>query len=62
MRKFYPKLKSYSLANLCREFEIPLHNHHRALDDAKAAAALLKLINVKREAKTQSPQYLARSY
>ncbi|MDA8707889.1 exonuclease domain-containing protein [Hellea sp.] len=48
MRKLYPGYKSYSLKNLCREFEIDLTSHHRALCDAKAAAELLKLINVKR--------------
>lgn len=48
MRKFYPGRKSYSLANLCRDFGIPLDNHHRALCDAKAAAELLVLVNEKR--------------
>jgi len=48
MRKLYPGYKSYSLKNLCREFEIDLTSHHRALCDAKAAAELLKLVNLKR--------------
>jgi len=48
MRKYYPGLASYSLANLCREFNIPLTNHHRALCDAKAATELLFLVNEKR--------------
>ena len=48
MRKLYPGYKSYSLKNLCREFDIDLTTHHRALCDAKAAAELLKLINVRR--------------
>ncbi len=48
MRKLYPGYKSYSLKNLCREFEIDLKSHHRALCDAKAAAELLKLINIRR--------------
>lgn len=48
MRKLYPGYRSYSLKNLCREFEIDLTSHHRALCDAKAAAELLKLVNVKR--------------
>jgi len=48
MRKLYPGYKSYSLKNLCREFEIDLASHHRALCDAKAAAELLKLVNVRR--------------
>lgn len=48
MRKLYPGYRSYSLKNLCREFEIDLKSHHRALCDAKAAAELLKLVNHKR--------------
>jgi len=48
MRKLYPGYRSYSLKNLCREFEIDLTSHHRALCDAKAAAELLKLVNHKR--------------
>ena len=48
MRKLYPGHASYSLKNLCREFEIDLKSHHRALCDAKAAAQLLFLINKKR--------------
>ena len=48
MRQYYPGLKSYSLANLCREFSIDLNGHHRALVDAKAATELLFLLNDKR--------------
>ena len=48
MRKLYPGYKSYSLKNLCREFEIDLTSHHRALCDAQAAAELLKLVNIRR--------------
>ncbi|WP_298912587.1 exonuclease domain-containing protein [uncultured Algimonas sp.] len=50
MRRLYPGHRSYSLKNLCREFEIDLKQHHRALCDAKAAAELLKLVNEKRMA------------
>ena len=49
MRKLYPGHRSYSLGNLCRDFDIPLKQHHRALCDAEAAAELLLLINEKRE-------------
>jgi len=49
MRRYYPGLASYSLGNLCTEFEIKLTNHHRALDDATATVELLKLINAKRQ-------------
>ncbi len=48
MRRHYPGLPSYSLKNLCREMGVRLDNHHRALDDAKAAAELLKLVNLRR--------------
>lgn len=48
MRRLYPGHKSYSLKNLCRDFGIPLTQHHRALCDAQAAAQLLRLINEKR--------------
>jgi len=48
MRKLYPGHKSYSLNNLCRDLDIDLKSHHRALCDAKAAAELLHLINAKR--------------
>ena len=50
MRRLYPGHKSYSLAALCREYAIPLKQHHRALCDAEAAAELLLLVNEKRQA------------
>ena len=49
MRRLYPGRRSYSLASLCRGFDIPLQQHHRALCDAEAAAELLLLINEKRQ-------------
>lgn len=48
MRRLYPGHRSYSLASLCRAYDIPLRQHHRALCDAEAAAELLLLINEKR--------------
>jgi len=48
MRRYYPGQASYGLANLCRAFDIELVNHHRALADARAAAALLNLVKGKR--------------
>jgi DNA polymerase-3 subunit epsilon len=48
MRKLYPGQRSYSLGSLCRSFDIPLKQHHRALCDAEAAAELLLLVNEKR--------------
>lgn len=53
MRKHYPGQDSYSLGHLCERYNIPLINHHRAMDDAKAAAALLSMINRKREDNAQ---------
>ena len=43
-RKAFPGLKSYSLGKLVEHFDIDLKNHHRALDDARATAHLLTLI------------------
>ena len=48
MRRHYPGLASYSLANLTQAYGIRLENHHRALDDARAAAELLLLVNARR--------------
>lgn len=55
MRRWYPGHASYSLANLCRQYAIPLEQHHRALADARAAAHLLNLINEKRLADQMGP-------
>jgi DNA polymerase-3 subunit epsilon len=51
MRQHYKGLKSYSLANLTRHFDIKMERHHRALSDAIAASELLKLVN---QARTQT--------
>jgi DNA polymerase-3 subunit epsilon len=48
MRRLYPGHRSYSLASLCAEYDIPLKRHHRALCDAEAAAELLLLVNERR--------------
>lgn len=40
-RQTFKGLNSYSLGALCKHFNISLQNHHRALDDAEAAAQLL---------------------
>ncbi len=50
MRKHYPGHASYGLAALCQTYGIGLENHHRALDDARAAAQLLRMVNEKRMA------------
>ncbi len=43
-RKAFPGLKSYSLGNLIRHFDIKVSARHRALDDAMATTELLKNI------------------
>ncbi len=43
-RKVFPGLPSYSLGKLVQHFDIDLKNHHRALDDARATAHLLGLV------------------
>lgn len=48
MRKYFPGLESYGLANLTAHFEVPLVNHHRAMCDAEATAKLFLIINQKR--------------
>jgi DNA polymerase-3 subunit epsilon len=48
MRKLYPGHGSYSLAALCRRYDIALQQHHRAMCDAEAAAELLLLVNERR--------------
>ncbi len=53
MRRLYPGHGSYSLANLCQVFDIPLRQHHRALCDAEAAAELLFLVNEARLEQTR---------
>ncbi|WP_394193559.1 exonuclease domain-containing protein [Pseudoalteromonas atlantica] len=53
-RKAFPGLKSYSLGNLSKHFELALTNHHRALADATATAELLLLIKEQQNDVTQS--------
>jgi DNA polymerase-3 subunit epsilon len=52
MRKYFKGLKSYSLANLTKHFEIDMQRHHRALSDAVAAGELLKMVNEARQDKS----------
>lgn len=42
-RKFLPELESRSLDFLCQHYQIP-HRAHRALEDAKATAALYQIL------------------
>ena len=43
-RRFFPGLPSYSLHNLTESLSLPDFKHHRALDDALAAAEILKMV------------------
>ncbi|MEW9797698.1 exonuclease domain-containing protein [Alteromonas sp. CYL-A6] len=45
MRRAVPGLPSYSLASLTAHYDITMERHHRALSDAKAAAALLNIVH-----------------
>lgn len=49
MKKYFPDLASYSLANLTAHFEVPLIQHHRAMCDAEATAKLFLIINQRRQ-------------
>lgn len=40
-RFLYPSLKNHRLNTLCKQFNIPLLNHHRAVEDAAATGQLL---------------------
>ena len=48
-RKAFPGLRSYSLGNLIRHFNIQVENRHRALDDALATAELFEMIMAQEE-------------
>ncbi|WP_105169807.1 exonuclease domain-containing protein [Pseudoalteromonas sp. T1lg23B] len=53
-RKYLPGHSSYSLGKLCDALGIELKQHHRALEDATAAANILLLINkVRQQEKAQ---------
>ena len=41
-RAIFPNIGSYSLGNLCKKFDITIHDRHRAFGDALATTALLK--------------------
>ncbi len=58
-RKFLPGYKSYGLKNLSQQLGIELKNHHRALDDAVAAARILIHINKKRQNGNSTDQHYA---
>ena len=53
MRRHCPGHDSYSLKKLCADLGIELGTHHRALSDARAAAALLVHVNERRAARLE---------
>ena len=42
-RRFFPGLRSYSLGNLIKEFDIKVDSRHRAMADVKATLDILKI-------------------
>ncbi|OHU84275.1 MULTISPECIES: exonuclease domain-containing protein [Pseudoalteromonas] len=54
-RKYLPGHDSYSLGKLCAALDIELKQHHRALEDARAAAKILLLVNEVRQATHTQP-------
>lgn len=50
-RKFVPGLRSYALGAFCQAMNVPLVNHHRAMDDAYASAEIFIQINTIRQEK-----------
>lgn len=60
MRRYFPGLPSYGLAKLSEHFAVSLENHHRALDDARATAKLLMMVNQKRAALLETDDPSAR--
>jgi DNA polymerase-3 subunit epsilon len=48
MKKYFPELESFGLANLTAHFNVPLVQHHRAMCDAEATAKLFLILNQKR--------------
>lgn len=49
-KKIFTDLSSYKLNNICESYNIPLKNHHNALEDAEACAKILiKLIETNKK-------------
>lgn len=57
-RKSFPGLRSYSLGNLIRHFNIHVNNRHRALDDALATTDILGRILSTEEGRFKSEQFI----
>ncbi len=56
-RKAFPHFGRYGLKKLTDRLQIQLENHHRALDDAKAAAEILKRCLVTKEKEAEKMIY-----
>lgn len=57
-QKYFKKLPSYSLSELCKFFHIPLKNHHRALDDAKGSMQIYKICSQLKPRNFQRSEFL----
>ncbi|WP_235293707.1 exonuclease domain-containing protein [Portibacter lacus] len=57
-RKTFPGLKSYSLGNLIKHFNIKVNARHRALEDAVATTELLELIFAKEDSEDNIKMYI----
>nr|HPR82028.1 exonuclease domain-containing protein [Enterococcus sp.] len=40
-RKLYPEIANHKLNTMCKLLDIPLNNHHDALEDSRACANIL---------------------
>ena len=40
-RKLYPEFENHKLNTVCQQLQIPLLNHHDALEDSRACAQIL---------------------
>ncbi len=59
-KKVFPGLVSYSLGNLCRHFNIPIEQRHRAGGDADATAKIFDLL-LANNAQSQIDSFVKRS-
>lgn len=60
-RKAFPGLKSYSLGNLIKHFDIAVNDRHRALEDAVATTKIFHMILQQKPAELKERQLIAKS-